>query len=246
MPLIVTDRHTKADLEHWIFCERLDSLTIQTVRYKRRVDEAIKQLISFDGAGTYAGVSWGKDSVVVAHMIATHAPHVPLVCVIVEPIENPDNALVRDALLAAHPHVRYHEFVTRCSLHAEGHHDRQGTLEAGFAMARALVGGDRYYSGIRGAESGTRAMRMAMHGHATERTCAPIGRWDGADVFAYLNQHGLPVHPAYACTMGGILQRDRIRVSSLGGRRGTGHGRREWELRYYPDAMRGIALDMRP
>jgi len=81
---------------------------------------------------------------------------------------------------------------------------------------------------------------MAVHGIATERTCAPIGRWSAEDVWAYLYARGLPVHPAYAMSMGGLLDRDRIRVGPLAGERaaawaeqGSGHGRLEWERRYY-------------
>lgn len=48
------------------------------------------------------------------------------------------------------------------------------------------------------------------------------------------------MHPAYACSFGGALDRERIRVSSLGGQRGTGHGRREWEWAYYRDEMMAL------
>ncbi len=80
-------------------------------------------------------------------------------------------------------------------------------------------------------------MRMSIHGISSLRTCAPIGWWTGGDVYAYLHQHGLPVHPAYACTMGGELDRDRVRVASLGGTRGTEFGRRQWEWAYYRDEI---------
>jgi len=40
-------------------------------------------------------------------------------------------------------------------------------------------------------------------------------------------------HPAYACSMGGALDRAQLRVAALGGDRGSGHGREEWERRYY-------------
>lgn len=52
-------------------------------------------------------------------------------------------------------------------------------------------------------------------------------------MFAYLHRFDLPVHPAYAMSRGGLWDRDRIRVASLGGRRGEGMGRAEWERAYY-------------
>jgi len=97
-------------------------------------------------------------------------------------------------------------------------------------------------SGVRGEESGVRKLRMRRWGTSSERTCAPIGWWCGGDVFAYLHQHDLPVHPAYAMSFGGTLDRNRIRVASLGGERGTGFGRRDWEHRYYRDAFRKMEV----
>lgn len=57
------------------------------------------------------------------------------------------------------------------------------------------------------------------------------------DVFAYLHKHDLPVHPAYAMTMGGFYDRRWLRVSSLGGLRGADRGRAEWEQQYYGDIV---------
>ena len=60
-------------------------------------------------------------------------------------------------------------------------------------------------------------------------SCQPNGHWSARDVFAYLNAHDLPVHPAYAMTFGGALDRGRLRVGTIGGSRGTEFGRAEWE-----------------
>ena len=62
----------------------------------------------------------------------------------------------------------------------------------------------------------------------------------GADVFAYLSLHSLPVHPTYAMSLGGRLPRDRLRVSSLTLRHGVGMGRVEIEERYYGWRIREI------
>lgn len=83
---------------------------------------------------------------------------------------------------------------------------------------------------------------MARWGVSTDRTCAPIGNWTAEHVFTWLHMLNLPVHPAYAQTYGGQLDRGRIRVGALGGERGTGHGRREWERRYYGRDL-SVALD---
>jgi phosphoadenosine phosphosulfate reductase len=78
---------------------------------------------------------------------------------------------------------------------------------------------------------------MFRFGVSSEQTCAPIGWWKAEDVFAYLYKYKLPVHPAYAMTQGGQWDRKRIRVASLGGRRGRGMGRAQWERAYYRDVL---------
>lgn len=190
-----------------------------------------------NGDPCYCGVSWGKDSVVVAHLVRRAAPKIPLVWVRVKPIENPHCVLVRDAFLGAHPGP-YTEIEEHCFHDDLGWH-ATGTLERGFARAAALSGA-RHVSGVRAQESTARRLRMMTHGESTAMTCAPIGWWSGEHVFAYLSKHDLPVHPAYAMTHGGVLDRIRIRVSSLGGERGTGKGRREWEQTYYRQEIDGL------
>jgi phosphoadenosine phosphosulfate reductase len=236
--LIASPRHDPRDLERWAELERVDDVHSRSSRFVRHVARAVDALRWFVEDGPcYAGVSWGKDSTVLAHLVAKHAPRVPLVWVRVEPIVNPDCAIVRDAFLRAHD-VDYYEIESWCRHDADGWHAR-GTLECGFAVAQARWT-KRHLSGVRGEESGTRAMRMRRFGESTALTCAPIGWWSAADVYAYLFAHDLPVHPAYACSQGGLWSRDRIRVASLGGRRGDGMGRAEWEHRYYADALREI------
>lgn len=234
MPLIASPRHRPEDVEAWALRERQDAVHAHLATHARRVEEARAALVDFaQHHACYAGVSWGKDSTALAHLVAIHAPTVPLVWV--RTIDaNPDCALVRDAFVSAHPLARYVEAEGRRSPNAATHgSERGGSLVDG--LRRCGMHGRPYLSGVRGAESMARRLRVARWGTTTARTCAPLARWSGADVYAYLYAHGLPVHPAYACTMGGLLDRDRIRVGPLGGERtrGDGHGRREWEARYY-------------
>jgi phosphoadenosine phosphosulfate reductase len=235
MPLLPSARHTPADLDAWARLERLDRIRAADGRWPRREAAAMDAIRAFFAAGRgYVGVSWGKDSVVVAHLARRVDPTIPLVWVHERPVANPDCPTVRDAFLAAFPGP-YDEIDAWCRQDADGWH-ATGTIEAGFAEADRRHGA-RHVSGIRGKESGTRTMRMRTYGTTTANTCAPIGWWSGPDVFAYLCRHDLPVHPAYAMSRGGLLDRERLRVSSLGRRHGTGHGRRDWELTYYGAEM---------
>jgi phosphoadenosine phosphosulfate reductase len=173
-------------------------------------------------------------------LVASVAPHVPIYWVRVEPIFNPDCLLVRDAFFTCFPGAleRYREVVVGRTMAAGGEWATTGHLERGFKIAAAEAG-PRYLAGIRGDESGGRRKR-AWRGHAFGVSCAPLLYWAAADVFAYLYAHRLPVHPAYACTRGGLLDRGRIRVATLGGERGTGWGRGEWEADYYRAEMSAI------
>lgn len=241
--IINPSRMRPEDRGPWLIAERGDKAAARLLPLDALADRSLDAIEAFARSGScYAGVSWGKDSTVLAHLVwrlgVERDVVIPLVHVVVQPIRNPDCPAVRDAFLAAHPHA-YEEHVAWCSRDSDGWH-ATGTLEAGFARAVASYG-DRHVSGVRGEESGQRALRMRRWGTTTENTCAPLGWWTARHVFAYLAAHNLPVHPAYACTLGGRLDRERIRVSSLGGERGRTMGRLEWERIYYSDALGHIA-----
>lgn len=232
MPLIVTHRHRPEDLRHWAACERVDTINARRLakRLAWKAEQARAVMRAFVEGGGYLGISWGKDSVVCAHLLhqlEAGGIDYPSVWVRVEGWENPDCTLVRDAFLSRWPLRGYDEIKTKAGANRGG-----GTSAPGFALA-ARLHGDRHISGVRAAESTVRAIAMSRWGTATDRTCRPIGRWTTEEVFVYLHTHGLPVHPAYGYTMGGLHDRLRIRTGSLGGSRGNGMGRAEWETAYY-------------
>lgn len=235
MGLIESTRHTAQDLVVWSRLSGYDRRIGDSKDLRKRTTSAMDDVARFLSHAAYVGVSWGKDSVVVAHMARQIDSRIPLVWVRVEPIANPDCVLVRDRFLERYP-GEYLEIEEWCAKDRDGWH-ATGTLERGFAKAARAIGSERYLSGIRGEESGIRKLRGKLHGVATKNTCAPLIWWRHEHVFAYLARHALPIHPAYACSMDGALPRDRLRVASLGGQRGTGMGRTEWESRYYPEVM---------
>lgn len=225
--LIPSDRHSDEDLRVWAERERLDhDLAHHLPRLVQRSVETIRE---FASQPCYAGVSWGKDSVVMADLVARHAPQVPLVYMRWRGY-NPDCLLVRDAFLAARPSISYEEI------------DSPEMTGTGFERALARFG-PRYISGVRAQESRARALRCQRWGIASPNTCAPLSWWRVEDIFSYLAVHDLPVHPAYACSYGGALRRDEIRVDHIGWTTGTGRGRREWEWTYYRDECRALGID---
>lgn len=239
--LIPCDRHRPDDLDHWRQLEAVDLLYARNNarRLHRLESQSLAVIREFVAAGAcYQGVSWGKDSIVVAHLARRLGLTIPLVWVCVDGAENPHCVLVRDAWLATHPEdrARYVE------IHAEAGRRDGGTSKRGFEEAAQRFG-DRYISGVRRDESRARNMRYLGHGANSSRTSAPLSNWRSEDVFAFCAREGLPLHPVYAMTLGGAFPREHIRTASLGGTRGAQYGRREWELVYYRPELEAQGLD---
>lgn len=235
MPLIESPRFQPGDLDAWRAASARDPVWADTPAYRERVEEAELRLYRWGrDKDFYAGTSWGKDSVALAHMLAQYLPGKPLVWIREEPTKNPDCLLVRDEFLRRFPAVRYDEITVHCRIDEAGNPHATGTLEAGFAEAARRYGAN-HISGVRRYEAAGREKHFRASGGETDRTLAPLIRWTGDDVFAYLAEHDLPVHPVYAMSMGGVIDRSKLRVASLRGRSGAGMGRREWEDLYYPE-----------
>ena len=83
-------------------------------------------------------------------------------------------------------------------------------------------------------------LRYQRFGCETRASFAPFRFFRVADIFAYMSMFDLPIHPNYAMVGGGRWDRNRIRVTSIGNREGTGHGRAEWEREYYGDVLARI------
>lgn len=225
MTLVPSARHTAADLAQWATVEAADRLRARLPRHARlvaRAQDAIRGFVA-DHPDAYVGVSWGKDSVVVADLALVVCPGIRLrKMVLTRAPDQPGTSEVRDAFRGTHPDADYGEFET--------------DVVDGLAAMSRWMGGAPRITGVREDESADRRLSARVHGVATERSCRPLLRWSADDVFAYLYAHHLPVHPVYAMTIGGQLDRRHLRVHALGGPQGAEFGRREWEARYFPDA----------
>lgn len=237
--LIPSPRHTPADLRVWEMHERTDRMRYRRDlrRLERLAAESVRVMRAFVAEGPcYLGVSWGKDSVTLASLAAEAGVAVPWVHVHAPGYETPYLGAVRDAMLARFPGVDYHEIAVHVEPGSAAHVGDHGRHDAGYREASARFG-DRYLSGVRRDESYAREMRHRGHGHSTARTCAPLSNWRGEDVFAWCAGRDLPLHPSYAMTLGGALDRAQLRVSSVGHQRGVARGQREWEWVYYRDEL---------
>lgn len=239
--LIDSPRLTAADRAAWERLARYDQKLAATLPLDAMADRARQVIRDFAAAGPcYASTSWGKDSTVIAHLVATCGVRIPLVWVRVQRWENPDCAAVRDAFLARFPHVDYHEYEVEAGAprwwETSDAPPPGRTARGGFTLAERDHG-RRHISGVRAEESRVRRIAQARWGDAGPAAARPIGRWTAVDVFAYLTRHDLPIHPAYAMSHGGRLDRRWLRVASIGGIRGADRGRAEWEAHYYPDIV---------
>lgn len=241
MPLIVVPQHTQADLAAWAEWEQQDAAWATTARFRDRPARALDLLRTF--RPDYISVSWGKDSTVLAHMAAclseSDGIEVPCVWVRVRGRTTPYSDLVRDAFLARWP-IQYHE------IECDFGDDAAGDLIIGPGVREAAARfGPRRATGLRGDESAGRRMRIRT-GLVVGDSCAPLGWWTDQDVMAYLWAHDLPVHPVYAMSFDGSWPRKSLRTGQVGGSRGDGMGRAEWEARYVLPAMRGDSGQPQP
>lgn len=230
MSLIPSHRHSDADLAHWESISEYDrrlAAADYTERLEAAAIEAIQEFTADQPATV--GVTWGKDSVVLAHLAWRAGVDVPYIQMLRDKrpdrINNPDSPLVAQAFLSRFP-IPYSEYLSDAD---------DGLAE----MNKAYCDG-RYISGVRAGESSSRVLAMRRHGIATERTCRPLGYWDSTHIWAYLTKYDLPIHPAYAMTLGGRLDRSRIRVHGFGNLRGDGFGRIKWERHYYPEVWNAL------
>lgn len=220
--LIESHRHTPADLELWKQHEVTD-LMLSVSRH--RLIQAIESIEDWDG--DYVSCSWGKDSVVMLHLVAMSRRRWPVVWMRFGDRDNPDCERVRDAFLARYQ-MDYHErFFDYNKVRAKGLHWKDLAKE--FGPRRML--------GLRAHESSKRMISVASQGLATANTCRPLAWWSTQEVFTYLATNQLPVHPAYAMLGGGRWERHHLRTHSLGGSSGSGMGRSEWEREYYGDVL---------
>lgn len=240
--LIDSPRLTSADREAWNdLCRYDDAYPTEVLRrLSVKATGVIERFLA--GGPAHVSTSWGKDSTVLVDLVGRLRVPVPVVWVRVDGYDLPECELVRDDMLARYPHLEYDELTFPPQAHRWWDDDGRTQTKSAERARWSLIDdryGSRHITGIRGEESRIRAMVQARWGDATPQTCRPIGDWSAVQVFAYLQQRRLPVHPAYAMSYGGRHDRRWLRVHSLGGVTGADRGRADWESHYYGDVIRG-------
>ena len=227
--LIITHRHTKADLDLWREYEEIDKINrVYPERIGRSLGIISEWIETHPETAVYT--SWGKDSVVLLHLLSLTKYKIPVVYMRFTDRDNPDCELVRDEFLKNHG-IDYHEdFFEYQKVRKSGAHWK--ALQKKYGQYRI--------TGIRNDESGIRKMIFLMYRESGLYSCRPLSLWKNHEVFAYVQQEGLPLSPVYGYLGGGRWPREHIRTHSLAGTSGNGIGRTEWEKEYYPDILSRI------
>lgn len=240
--LLPSPRHRPADLRLWSDLEAADRIHGEQLMRSGKWKRSIEEMRRFAAAGPcYLAVSWGKDSVVLAHLHELSGLKLPVANVAQHGIGyDPHVPDVRDEFLRRFPCTQYHELVVPLTdIPDDGGHSP--ALDEGIRRLAVRFGTRRYIGGIRADESRIRRISLCSRGPSTQNTCQPLGWWTTQDVFGWLAYHDLPVHPSYAMLGGGRFDRSRIRVSTIGGPKGMHSGRSEWEREYYSDILNRMA-----
>ena len=238
--LIASPRHTDADLNHWKYWLAYDYLHINSPQYATHIRLTRQTIDAFVGRKRdyYVSVSWGKDSVVLAHMMWLAGSRCKYVYVRNLAREPEGNIAVRDAFLSRYPDLDYEEISYDYADADETYYDSKGNPHKWQSILLSLR--EQYgchVTGIRHDESAKRRRRFAYFGQETEYSYAPFRYLTVRDVFAYLLENKLPIHPNYAMTGGGRWDKYRIRVAAIGNTEGDGMGRLQWEQEYYSDIL---------
>lgn len=227
--LIPSPRHTAEDLALWAELEAADHAARVPELLAAQSLAAMREWLK-NPADKVACTSWGKDSVLLLSLLCSLDADIPVVWVRMRGRDNPDCELVRDAFLSRWP-LSYCE---RTFVYEDCAHDEHWA-------AIAAEFGPKRMTGIRMDESMNRKISVFARGLDTGTSFRPLAHWRLRHVYAYAAQYELPLHPAYACLGGGRWPREYVRVHGIGGKSGTGMGRREWEAEYYPDVLRTVA-----
>lgn len=175
-----------------------------------RAGERIRLLHERLGAHLVATTSFGIQAAVMLHLIAENAPGIPIVFIDTGFLF-PETYRYADELtkkLNLNIHT-YHPQLSAARLQAlygnlwdgdKQQQDQYGLITKVEPMNRALseLGADVWLSGLRRAQSSTRAERPFVEQQKKTTKAYPILDWADAQVELYYNLHDLPRHPLAA------------------------------------------------
>jgi phosphoadenosine phosphosulfate reductase len=224
--LIITKRHKKKDLILYEDYKYIDNFTNYSENKKNNSIFIIKNWIDKNKNDVRCMTSWGKDSIVLLHLLFITGIKIPVVFV-KNPRYNPDCLLVRDEFLKKYD-INYHEI--------EVSHITKNKGKKNWDMIDDKFGKYRII-GIRNDESNIRKMIFKIYGHNSKFSCRPLSLWKIQEIFSYIEKNNLPLCPVYGYLGEGFYKRDLLRTHSIvDDFKGNPNGK-EWEKKYYPDIL---------
>ena len=239
----------------------------QTREFSHRVQAGLK--IISDGLSAmhrpYASVSFGKDSLVMAHLLLSVAPALPMLYINCgEWDEWPDTPRVKSefvrrfpcqfielsgpSIVSAYVHAGgiYTQDEEMTYLERKAQHDYSSSLGRLLDKEARARGFDGAFMGLRKEESNNRARLFSMRGplyYSSMRelwACHPLAWWTGRDVWAYIVEHDLPYNELYDLDPRG---REKARNGAMFGTRSARYGRLMFLKRMYPDWFNRFAAE---
>ena len=213
----------------------------------------------------YASLSFGKDSLVMIHLLLSIRPDLPVMYVNCgEWDEWPDTPRVKRAFVTltdchltelSGPSIvsayvqagevyRQDEEQSRSARRAQ--HDYSASLGELLDAEAKSRGFDGAFIGLRKEESNNRARLFAMRGplyFATTRqqwACNPLAWWTARDVWAYIVTNNLPYNDLYDLDPQG---REQARNGAMFGTRSARYGRLVFLQKMYPDWFNRFAAE---
>lgn len=242
MSLMITDRHSKLDLELWNDYLELDKENLISNRYKRRKEVTISIINNFikKNKNFFCGISFGKDSIVLCDMFLKIKSDTKIIFIHQIDNMNPYSLKIRDKFLEIHNPINYEEIAYSYKDSDKSWFKKDKPNKWYDILKEINNKYGMHVTGIRYDESGKRRLRFKVHGLETENSFAPLRYMENLDVFTYLYEYDLPVHPNYAMLGDGKFKREYIRVAALGNKEGDGMNRGLWEHMYYNDILNRI------
>lgn len=176
----------------------------------KKAGERIKYLYETYGDRVVASSSFGLQAAVMLHLISENAPKIPVIFVdtgylfpetykYIESLQeelNVDLRIYQPAMTPARQEALYGKLWEQ----GEEGNKKYGVINKVEPMDRAIkeIGGDIWLSGLRRAQSSTRADRALAEQKKDTLKVYPILDWADAQVASYFYQNKLPKHPLEA------------------------------------------------
>jgi len=246
--------------ETYLLYSKLNSHKRQIEKALRVVERGLEKMKS-----PYISMSFGKDSLVLSHLIWSVYPQIPMMYVNCGEFDEwPDTERVKKAFLSLFPGCMFVElsspsiwqFYKSVGFYIQDEETTKETRQAQRDYAASLGetldtesqkrGHDGSFIGLRAEESHNRNRLFVMRGNLYfaktrgEWACHPLEKWTSKDIWAYIVKNKLPYNELYDLAPEG---RELARNGAMFGTRSARYGRLVFFKRVYPDLFNRFAAE---